>query len=507
MNSQIILTTLNAKYAHTAIGLRYLYANLKELKSSAAIQEYIISDNLNEVAEKIISSFPSILGISVYIWNAVETSQLINIIKKVAPEITIILGGPEVSYLPMRVDFSSADYIIQGEGEDSFCSLCKSVLTRELPSEKIIKSEPVDLKKIELPYDFYTDEDVLHRVIYVEASRGCPFSCEFCLSAIDKTVREFDLDLVLSHVSKLWERGVRKFKFVDRTFNLNINTADRILDYFLEKQSPYFIHFEVIPEHFPESLKEKIKQFPPAAIQLEIGIQTLKPKTAETIKRKLDFEKIKENLFFLQNQTNAHLHVDLILGLPGETIEDFGDNLNILTALSDSEIQLGILKKLSGTAISRHDEEYGMVYSDLPPYEILQNNLIPFELMQKMKRFVRFWDLVYNSGNFNKTARLLWAEGNVFECFHAFSEWVYTETDATWKISLNRLAKLIFKYLVEIKKKDKTAIADMIVRDLLIVKGRRIPGFLRDQISFVPESSKKDAVKMYHRQIKHSVKD
>ncbi|MFC1510535.1 DUF4080 domain-containing protein [Candidatus Omnitrophota bacterium] len=502
--SSIVLTTLNAKYSHSALGLRYLHANLKELKSVSSLQEYIITDNINEVTEKLLSSHPSIVGISVYIWNACETQRLIKMLKKVAPETIIILGGPEVSYLPLRVDFSAADYIIVGEGEVSFYSLCKALLGNKPPEEKVIKSELVDVKKIEHPYDCYTDEDVLNRVIYIEASRGCPFECEFCLSSIDKTVREFDVDLLLVNLSALWKRGVRKFKFVDRTFNLNIESANRILDYFLQKQEPYLLHCEVIPEFFPDSFKEKIKQFLPASIQLELGIQTLNPKTSETIKRKSNIEKIKENLSFLDKETNAHLHCDLIAGLPGERIEDFAENLNMLVSLTTAEIQIGMLKKLSGTAICRHDESCGMLYSDFPPYEILQNDLIPFCVMQKMKRFARFWDLMYNSGNFNKSVRLLWGDGNVFKEFYSFCEWTFFQTKATWKISLTRLAALLFKYLTEVKGNDKTIISDVMIKDLLILRGRKIPAFLREHVSFIPDPSKNDGVKITRRQIKHS---
>lgn len=501
--SSIILTTLNAKYTHTAIGLRYLYSNLRELKSITSIQEHIITDDINEVAVKILFSKPSLVGVGVYIWNVLESYKLINIIKKVSPETIIVLGGPEVSYSPFRVDFSSADFIIQGEGENSFYSLCKTLFDNKQPDEKIIKSEYLDVKKVELPYDFYTDEDVLNRVIYVEASRGCPFSCEFCLSSMDKTVRKFDIDLILSSLSKLWDRGVRKFKFIDRTFNLDINISNRILEFFLQKEFPYFIHFEVIPECFPESLKEKIKRFPPTSIQLEIGIQTFNLKTAKNIKRKQNFEKIKQNLQFLEKETNAHLHIDLIIGLPGDRIEDFGNALNVLTSLSNAEIQIGILKKLSGTAIGRHDEEYGMVYSDLPPYEILQNNLILFSLIQEMKRFARFWDLIYNSGNFNKTVRLLWEDEGVFESFYSFSKWIYSETQATWRISLSRLAELIFKYLTEVNNKNKANVADIIIEDLLIVPGRKIPAVLRKNAFAVQEIKKENIRKINSRQIKH----
>lgn len=500
----IILTTFNAKYSHSALGLRYLYANLKDLKSLATIQEYIITDNLYETAETLLSTQPTIIGLGVYIWNAIETQKLIQIIKKISPQTILILGGPEVSHLPMRVDFALADYIIQGEGEHSFYALCKTIIAENFSNEKIIPAKMINLETIKLPYDFYTDEDIQNRVIYIEASRGCPFHCEFCLSSLDNTVREFDINLLLTHLTKLWERGVRKFKFVDRTFNLNIETTNRILNFFLQKQPPYLLHCEVIPEHFPENLKEKLKQFPPASIQLEIGIQTLNPQTSATIKRKSNIETIQQNLKFLEKETNAHLHIDLIVGLPGECLEDVGNNLNTLVSLSTAEIQIGILKKLSGITIDRHDQEHGMIYSDLPPYEILRNNLITFAEMQTIKRFARFWDLTYNSGNFNQTVRLLWEDdGDVFQNFYAFTEWLYRETQSTWKITLLRLAELIFTYLTNVQNKNKTTVANIMIKDLLILKGRRTPDFLKDYISFIPKITSKNTFKITRRQEKH----
>ena len=500
---KIVLTTLNARYIHSAIGLRYLYANLKEFQEVTEIQEYVITESTNEIAEKILRVSPEIIGIGVYIWNAAEVSKLINVLKKISPETKIVLGGPEASHTPFRTDLSKADFIIQGEGDFEFYNLCKKIFSNEKINPTVIKAEIVDTEKLELPYKFYNDEDVSNRVMYVEASRGCPFTCEFCLSSIDKIVRTFDIEKLFTEFDKLWEKGARKFKFIDRTFNLNIKTTNKILDYFLDKEPPYLVHFEVIPEHFPESLKEKIKKFPPASIQFEVGIQTLNPETACEIKRTLDIKKIKENLHFLENETNAHLHVDLIIGLPGESIQSFAENLNQLVSITKSEIQIGILKKLSGTEISRHDEKLGMVYSDVPPYDILQNNLVSFAQMQKMKRFARFWDLTYNSGNFNKSVRLIWKDTDVFSGFYNFSEWLYNETLSTYQISLNRLAELLFKYLNEIKKIDKTETANIIVEDILKISGRKLPKFLREQATVIPETEKKNLDNINKRQIKH----
>ncbi|MDP2850402.1 MAG: radical SAM protein [Sulfuricurvum sp.] len=473
----ILLTTLNARYAHTALGLRYLYANLHELQSEAKIIEFTMNEQIQSIVEDLLKHSPKIIGIGVYIWNAAQSAELIQTLKKVSPETIIVLGGPEAGYLPHRVDFSKADFIISGEGEVAFYELCKKIFANDLPEEKFIKASLPDLKAISLPYSAFNDEDVEHRYIYVEASRGCPFECEFCLSSIDEKVRNFPLDQLLEEFETLWQRGARSFKFIDRTFNLNMTFANRILDFFLSKEPPYFAHFEVIPDHFPDVLKAKIAQFPAGSLQLEIGIQTLDPIIAKGINRPLKVDKIFDNLRFLENETSAHMHLDLIVGLPGESIEGFGRNLDTLVSLTHSEIQIGILKNLSGTTLSRHDKAHGMIYSDTPPYDILQNNLLSFEQIQKMKRFARFWDIFYNSGSFTKTVPLLWNEGSVFEGFYAFSEWIYTQTLSTWKISLDRQIGLIHAYLCE--HHDKEVVEAALSHDLAQRPEKTIPFFLR----------------------------
>ncbi len=477
---KIILTTLNSRFTHTSIALRYLYANLNELQDSAKILEFSINDALQSVAEKILVHKPDILGIGTYIWNVTQVQELIHIIKKVSPHTKIILGGPEVSHEPFRVNLDDADFIIQGEGDIAFYEVCKKIADREEISSKIVKMTMPSLKEVKLPYEYYTDDDIKNRYIYVEASRGCPFECEFCLSSMDEKVRAFNLDELLDEFETLWQRGARNFKFIDRTFNLNMKTANRILDFFLQKKPPYFAHFEVIPDSFPESIKDKIKLFDHGALQLEIGIQTLNPQIADNISRPLKLDKIKQNISFLENETNAHMHLDLIVGLPGESLESFGKNLDELVSMASCEIQIGILKKLSGTYINRHDIEQGMVYSDIPPYDILQNNNLSFNDIQIMKRFSRFWDLTYNSGNFKKSVKLIWGNESVFEEFYAFGLWMYKQTDSTYKISLQRLGELLFKYLSEVKNLDKQDAADNMLADMMKLKGRAIPHYLKE---------------------------
>lgn len=522
--SAILLTTLNARYTHSALGLRYLYANMHELQPDTTIIEFTMNEQIQSIAEGLLLHSPRIIGIGVYIWNAAQSAELIQTIKKVSPDTIIILGGPEAGYLPHHVDFTKADYIISGEGEVAFYELCRELLNpvssvrpepvegqtfmvrpahheRMERSPHFIKAPLPDLKSIHLPYSAYNDEDVSHRYIYVEASRGCPFECEFCLSSIDEKVRNFPLDELLEEFEILWQRGVRSFKFIDRTFNLNMSFANRILDFFLSKEPPYFAHFEVIPDHFPEVLKEKIALFPSGSLQLEIGIQTLDPLIAKGINRPLKLEKIYENIRFLEQETSAHMHLDLIVGLPGESIEGFGRNLDKLVSLSSCEIQIGILKNLSGTTLSRHDKTHGMIYSDTPPYDILQNNLLSFTEIQKMKRFARFWDIFYNSGSFDKTVKLLWTPSlipyqvqddktlPVFTSFYAFSLWIYTQTLSTWKISLERQIALIHAYLIQYH--DKEVVEAALMEDLSGRPDKTIPFFLRQSAQEKTEKQEK----------------
>lgn len=498
----IILTTINARYIHASLGLRWLYANLGELRPQACIQEYTLTDQIADMAERILASSPRVVGIGVYIWNAAQVRQLVGVLKRVAPETVVVLGGPEVSHLPLRVDLREADYLIQGEGEMAFAALCRAIMARQPPRERIIQAEPMAVDTLASAYPFYTEEDLAHRLIYVEASRGCPFRCEFCLSSIDPRVRPFAIDWFLNEMETLWQRGARTFKFVDRTFNANPATAIRILDFFLAKTPPFHVHFEVIPDHFPQAVKERLARFPAETLQLEVGIQTLDPRIAANISRRLDIDRIRENLAFLERETTAHLHVDLIVGLPGESMDQFGRNLNALISLTRGEIQIGILKKLSGTAINRHDQVYGMVYSPDPPYEILKNDLISFSQMQAMKRLARFWDLVHNSGNFRRTAPLIW-DDDVFAGFAAFSQWLYQQTLATWQIGLPRLSELLFDYLVQEKRLKKSAVADSLAADILVIKGRVLPKRVQEHVTQMPEERCSLGESLTKRQKRH----
>jgi len=447
----IILTTLNAKYAHCSFGLRYLMANLGELQAQARILEFDINQRPIDVVEAILQNKPKIVGVGVYIWNATQSLQVVADLKRLRPELIIILGGPEVSYECDRQEIVRlADHVITGEADLAFAELCGQTLAGNAPQSKIRPAPLPDFDRLALPYELYTDTDIAHRVIYVEASRGCPFECEFCLSSLDIPVRNAALDKFLAAMQRLLDRGVRQFKFVDRTFNLNLKISSAILEFFLERYQPgLFVHFEMIPDRLPEALREPIRKFRPGALQFEVGIQTFNEQVAKLISRRQDNAKVEENLRWLRDETGVHVHADLIVGLPGEDVASFAAGFDRLVALAPQEIQVGLLKRLRGTPIVRHDHEWAMVYSPEPPYEILQTKLVDFFTMQRLRRFARYWDLIGNSGNFVETTPLLWREGSPFQGFIRFSDWLYAQTRQTHSIALQRLRDLVARYLIE----------------------------------------------------------
>jgi hypothetical protein len=279
----------------------------------------------------------------------------------------------------------------------------------------------------------------------------------------------------------LLDRGVTQFKFVDRTFNLNLNVSKTLLEFFLERYRPgLFLHFEMIPDRLPDALREIISRFPPGALQFEVGIQSFNDEVCRLISRRQDVRKLEDNFHFLRRQTGVHIHADLIVGLPGESLESFGAGFDRLIGLNPHEIQVGILKRLRGTPIVRHDAEWQMVYNPHPPYEILQTRLVSFADMQKMRRFARYWDLIGNSGNFIETTPVLWqGTRSPFAAFMRFSEWLYAKVGRTDSIALPRLAELLFTYLTQQLALDTQTIAECISRDYQRGGRRDQPEFLR----------------------------
>ncbi|PAW91076.1 MAG: B12-binding domain-containing radical SAM protein [Pedosphaera sp. Tous-C6FEB] len=556
--SDILLATLNAKFIHCAFGLRYLLANLGELRSRAALVEFEIQQRPLEVVEALLARKPRIIGLGVYIWNVRETTEVVALLKRLAPETIIILGGPEVSYEPEEQEIVRlADHVITGEADLKFAEVCQHLLASPVPTltptlnpnpsvsadgeerlrlgvgvrlgvgeggnafgagtlPKIIPAELPKLERVALPYELYTDADLAHRVLYVEASRGCPFTCEFCLSSLDIPVRQFPLDQFLAALDRLLARGAAQFKFVDRTFNLNLLVSRAILQFFLDRWRPgLFLHFEMIPDRLPEALRELLAKFPPGAVQLEIGVQTFNDETSQHISRRQDNVRLAENFQWLRSHTGAHLHADLIVGLPGEGLASFAAGFDRLVALGPQEIQVGMLKRLRGTPIVRHDGEFQMRYSPHAPYELLCNRELDFPTMQRLRRFARYWDLVANSGNFSTTTPLLWSEGDTpgkdspgrsspFERFFAFSEWLYARVGRRHGIALADLAEALFVYLSGPAGVPASRAAQALWEDWQRSGRRERPGFLQLHLPAEPRrTGRTDRAAVPKRQARH----
>jgi radical SAM superfamily enzyme YgiQ (UPF0313 family) len=483
MKNIIIIATLNARYTHASLGLRYLFANMGEWQDSTTIMEFTIAMRPLDVAEQLLSCQPRIIGLGVYIWNITETTALVQLLKSLAPDVVIVLGGPEVSYETSEQPIAQwADYVITGPGDVSFRHLCGQLLNGQKPVLKVIAGEQVPLAQLVSPYNEYTQDDLANRSIYVEASRGCPFKCEFCLSALDKTALPFELSHFLAEMAQLWERGLRQFRFVDRTFNLKIQTTIAILDFFLERlDAETFLHFELVPDHLPETLKERIARFPAGALQFEIGIQTFNPAVQALISRKQDNAKAADNIRWLREHSQAHLHTDLIFGLPGEDLQSFGEGFDRLMALNPHEIQLGILKRLRGTPIIRHTEAFGMVYNPQPPYNILRTDRVDFDTMQHMNRFARYWDLIANSGRFAHTLPLLLGDAP-FARFWTLTQWVYAEVQQTHQIALSRLFVLVHGAGQAVLAIERTALEEALLQDYALTGQKGQVPFLTEAL-------------------------
>ena len=507
--TDILLCTLNSTYQHAAFGLRYLLANMDSLKPRTAILEWTIKENPRVIVEKILLCQPQIVGFGVYIWNTTETLQVIATLKKVAPQIIIVLGGSEISHeTETQEHLKWCDFVLKGEADLSFPLFCKNYFELGLkPETQIVTSALPDIKALQTPYDLYTDDDIKNRIIYVEASRGCPYKCEYCLSSLDKSVRSFDLPQFLASIKMLMDRGARTFKFVDRTFNLSPTTSCQILKFFLEHiELGLFLHFEMVPDRLPPEIKELIQQFPNGSLQFEVGIQTLNPVVAANVSRKNDLVKVEQNFNYLRTSTKVHTHADLIVGLPGETLDSFAAGFDRLALMGPDEIQVGILKRLKGTPIARHEKTFQMIYSNFPPFQILSTTTMDYITLQKMNRFAKFWDLYANSGNFKSF--MAWfkdanSKESFFWSFFSFSEFLSERFTETHSLSLISLAEQAWLYLKS-KNVSETEASRLIEADFCFGMTRRdLPHFLKPLTHANQNTTFAELNKKNKRQLQH----
>ncbi len=486
-----------------------------ELRDCVVLREFTIGRDPREMADSLMmllgdpqAGKTQVVGFGVYIWNVTQTCALVRLLRCLRPALKIVLGGPEVSHeLEGQEIVVLADHVVTGWGDITFPKLCRALLFGPQPLMKVVAGEQPPLEQLQLPYAEYSEADLAHRVLYVEASRGCPFKCEFCLSSLDKTAWAFDLERFLAALDGLYQRGARTFKFVDRTFNLKIDASLRILQFFLDRlpsggqarhASTLFVHFEVIPDYLPDRLKEMIARFPAGVLQFEVGIQTFNVDVQRRISRKQDNTQTVANLHWLVSSCKAHLHTDLIFGLPGEDLQSFARGFDQLYALRPHEIQLGLLKRLRGTPIARHSAEHGMVFDSEPPYAVRATGVVGALEVQRFVRLARYWDLIANSGRFKRSLLLLLepyptsasergdaasegetVEWSPFRAWLYFSDWLWATSGLTSGLTPEMLVNHLFDYLCGRRSMDEAACLRVLLADYLESGARARPRALR----------------------------
>ena len=411
----ILLAAINAKYIHSNLAVYSLKAYAKKYQDRIGLAEYTINQNLDDILKGIYRDHPEVLCISCYIWNISYVKNLIREVHKVLPDTAIWLGGPEVSYDARKVleEHPEVTGVMKGEGEVTFLELAGFYLEGISELAKIdgityrdgdqIQENPwrgiTDLSTI--PFVYKDLKKFENRIIYYESSRGCPFSCSYCLSSIDKKLRFRDLELVKKELQFFIDHKVPQVKFVDRTFNCKHDHAMTVWRYIKEHDNGITnFHFEVAADLLNEEEMELIKTMRPGLIQLEIGVQSTNLDTIREIHRTMKFEQVAEVVRRINSYGNVHQHLDLIAGLPYEDYESFGKSFDDVYALEPEQLQLGFLKVLKGSYMEEKKDDYGLVYKGMPPYEVLYTKWLPYEDTLRLKGIEEMVETYYNSRQF-----------------------------------------------------------------------------------------------------------
>lgn len=429
-----ILTTLNAKYIHTSLALRWLYVANKD-RFDISFREYVIKEDVGRIADELLASDPNVIGISVYIWNVEKSERLISILKERKPSLIIILGGPEVTYEPEYfLKHWNIDYVISGEGEFVLGDLLTAIENNQSIdidgvssvrniSRVVVKADINKLALLPSPYTLAGDEaDIRNRLIYFETSRGCPYQCQYCLSSLEKGVRYFPQEYIFGNLQYLIDNGAKRVKFLDRTFNLNKDHTKVVFDFLIANYRPnlsmqFEIYADLLTDETIDYLNSKL---PTNYFRFEIGIQSTYELTNIAVKRKQNFPLLAENIRKLMDGGKIDLHLDLIAGLPYETLGRFIKSFNDVFDLKGKEVQLGFLKMLRGTALRRDAAKYGYKYNPQAPYEIEGNNDISKEELERIHDAEHALEKYWNSGKFSRTMNVLIEsdyKGKYFELF------------------------------------------------------------------------------------------
>ena len=404
---KILLTTLNSKYVHMNLALRYLYEAAAVFQDSLALREFTINNEEDYVFTELAGGGYDLICFSCYIWNIRPILILAENLKKALPELKIVLGGPEVSYdgEALLGENPWVDGILVGEGEKTFPILCREFLENGVvvTNQEMAVPEP---EEIPFPYASLPPEP--DKTVYYESSRGCPFRCSYCLSSEAQPLRAWPLSRVFSELDYFLEQGVRQVKFIDRTFNWKEDRCRTILQYLMERDNGITnFHFEMCAELLTDGILEDLSRARPRQFQLEIGIQSTNQPTLDAVNRRGDILLAGDRIRRVLDPGNVHIHLDLIAGLPYEGYDEFARSFRETYALRPDALQLGFLKVLKGTAIRGRSREYGYAYRSQPPYEVISSNWLRAGELVKLKQMERVLDLYYNKGGFRETLEYL----------------------------------------------------------------------------------------------------
>ncbi|MBF0244746.1 MAG: B12-binding domain-containing radical SAM protein [Planctomycetes bacterium] len=410
----IAVVALNARYGHCAHAARSLVANLKEMAPRAEIIEADTHVKPFQLAATLVALRPQLIGFSVYLWNVALVRETAQILRRVAPEVKIVLGGPEITSGDRGHWSGIADALVVGEGESAFRKLCAEALFGHWKAEgefpRVLRGQPESLEMLKLPTEYYSADDLAQRTVYVESSRGCPYGCTYCCSC-RTPLRLFATERLAESFDLLIARGVREFRFLDRSFNADETHACAVLELLLARRPEHYrIHLEIMPRRFGPRLRELFCAFSPGTLHLEVGVQTLNPEVARAVGRNGDTQTVLEALSFLIREAKALVHADLIFGLPGESESSFAAGFDrIVRELDPPELQVNLLKRLPGTPLAAPGAAPELVFSPNPPYELLRSDTLDFADLARMQGFARCWELLHNRGRFGDKVRSLCA--------------------------------------------------------------------------------------------------
>ncbi|EIF6153021.1 DUF4080 domain-containing protein [Clostridium perfringens] len=505
---KILLTAINSKYIHSNLAVRYLKAFTKDLDFQGDIKEFSINDRVENILEGIIEEKPDVVAFSCYIWNMEFVNRLAELIKLVDPNIEILYGGPEVSYEGKEfLENHEGEYVIVGEGEKTF----REFVLYKLGEGKIEdikglnykrdgkvfenpKRPEMDMNELVFPYTY--EEDINNKIVYYEASRGCPFKCKYCLSSVMHGVRFLDVERVKKELKYFMERGLKLVKFVDRTFNCNREYTVELLKYLSEQDTETRFHFEVAADLLTEEQIEILNNAPKGRFQLEVGVQTTNNEVLHNINRYITYENIKEKVLKVASGKNVMQHLDLIAGLPGEDLESFKKSFNDVHAIRPDEIQLGFLKLLKGSSMREEAEKWGIVYSPYAPYEIIRSKDISYEELLLLKKVEAMVDKYYNSCKFNNVIKFfLNIYEKPFDFYYDLA--MFFEEKSNFKRSIGNVEYykiLLDFYLEKIGGEDEGLFKEVLKFDYLCFNKKRwLPDFLVRTITKEDEQNIKDS--------------